>query len=405
MDNRLNMCALLCSPTNLVDIEKVLNDKDIQVIAKIIDEDVLFRDFKNTLMSISVGYVIIDLDAIADLDEYIKELKRYKLYGYKSTIKIILMTRKPEVPEVKRAISRSINLGVYNVIAPLEGEELDIVKLLNVEIDAPGELKRVARWFEEEDEVVTESQQKQPTASNEKVKIIEKEKVIGTVVVAVAGAGQKHGCTHTALTMARYLVLEGHSVAIVETNTSNVFKAIRDLNTESQANRDSSFKLNGLTYYYNGETSVAGVLEKDYSFVILDLGQYKNCLKEEYRRAHIKIMVSASKDWEIHHLTGVLKEFKEQNVMDKSKYLFTLSSKAEFEELSKNMINLECVQVPICPDLEELDKEAKVFCRFILEQYLPKKLETQEVVSIGKVNMAQIAQKLDVKALFKRGGK
>lgn len=406
MEDNLNIAGVLVSPSNYTTVEKILNDNDIQATVKMIDDTVDFKEFKNALMSVPLGYVIIDLDAIADLEAYATELKRYKIYGYKSSIKIILITRKPFVEPVKRAIAKSIGLGVYNIACPLtEYEEFNLEASLVIELNEKAEIRRVARWIDDVEETAgatsTEVAGKTIVKEREKiverVKVVEKEKIVGTITIAIAGTQDKVGTTHTALSIAKFLTEQGFSTAIIETMQSKVFSTIRGLYEDAKSNRDNSFTLDSLTYYYNAETSIAEALEQDYRFLVLDMGTYQDCNLEEFKRATVRIVVSGSKDWELEGLEYILRT---DVAKEKNKYLFTLATEGMFNEIKANMLNLESYRVPISPDIFNLEKELITFYKELLKQYLPQKTEQEE-----KVSLIENAKKIDIKGFFKKGGR
>lgn len=226
------------------------------------------------------------------------------------------------------------------------------------------------------DSVIYEENNQENSNSSSEIETQEvkiKEKIFGTIVIAIVGTQKRVGTTHTAIAVAAYLKKYKHKVALIELHKSDHFKEIKH-SYENIYEKENYFTLNKLDYYAyskNIMTQYIEVLEKDYNYVILDLGDYENCNKQELKRANHKIIVTGCKDWELKYLQETLEDIQNKK---KYKYYITLSDQESFKSLKKNLNNLECYQAPYTPSLrqyKELDN--------ILEKMLKEVLQNKKI--------------------------
>ncbi|QUI25906.1 hypothetical protein HZI73_26195 (plasmid) [Vallitalea pronyensis] len=184
-----------------------------------------------------------------------------------------------------------------------------------------------------------------------------KDKIIGTLVIAVTGSMQRIGTTHTCISIASYLKSLNQSVGVVEMHESDNFSILRNA-YEDVIEKEKGFLLNGFHFYsYEDSINFFEILHNDFNYIVLDMGDFKTCNKTEFLRANIRIVVSGVKDWEIPNLDQYLKE---KDLKNKSKYYFTFSNKELFKFVKYNLSGLECYMAPFTPDPFTVD-ENEVF--------------------------------------------
>lgn len=129
------------------------------------------------------------------------------------------------------------------------------------------------------------------------------EKIIGTVVIGVAGVAPHLGVTHTAISIAKYLSNLGHSVALVEGNYSQDFDRIHSL-YEGEKNhifKESEFELHGINHFKYWEEQNLSEIFSLYEYVVLDTGILSETMYlEEFKRAHVKCVICSADEWKFH---------------------------------------------------------------------------------------------------------
>ena len=135
------------------------------------------------------------------------------------------------------------------------------------------------------------------------------------MVIGVAGTEHRVGCTHHAIHMAHYLSNHGFKVAVAE--YEGVDKKILEEIIDSVS--DGRMQYKGVDYYPDFSLSSLPDLNiKNYHFVIVDFGVYKEEICEEFGRCVQQIMISGSKPWEVKRIRKIYEilGFKESVLED-----------------------------------------------------------------------------------------
>ncbi|WP_281819787.1 hypothetical protein [Vallitalea longa] len=192
-----------------------------------------------------------------------------------------------------------------------------------------------------------------------------KDKIIGTLVIAVTGAMNRVGTTHTCISIASFLKSLKQEVALVEMHESDNFSIIKNA-YEDIEEKDRGFILNGIHFYSYKNEGLIEILNTGFNYIVLDMGEFEHCNKVEFKRANTRVVVSGVKDWEIPYLDLYLKE---KDLVKKTKYYFTFSDKELFKFVKYNMNGLECYMAPFIAD-PFIVNESEVFSK-MFEEVIP----------------------------------
>ncbi|TYQ16020.1 UNVERIFIED_CONTAM: serine/threonine-protein kinase [Acetivibrio alkalicellulosi] len=192
---------------------------------------------------------------------------------------------------------------------------------------------------------------------------------LGTVVVSVAGAINRIGTTHTAISLASFLKSTGFKTALVEMHKSRNFSEIKKSYKNVKEKSSNYFTLDGIDYYpFNGMINISNILQEEYKYMVLDMGIFSKCNMEEFMRSNERIIVSGVKDWEFAGLEEILKS---SDKISKNKYYFTFSDDSMFEFVKSNMPNLNCYKAPFNPIPFNLSKECSSVFEDMLHDFFP----------------------------------
>lgn len=210
------------------------------------------------------------------------------------------------------------------------------------------------------------------------------ERIIGTQIIAVAGIMNRVGTTHTAINIAQFLNGKGYCSALFEMHESQTFQSIRRAYKEVE-DKELGFSLAGIDYYpYSQYTKMSDLMGRGYNYIILDMGIYEDCDKEEFRRANQRIIVSGAKDWEIMRLEEMLKVSGDP---DTCAFYFTFADKDNFRIITSGMKENKCFLAPYNPQVFEVSEETAVTLQQMLQEVLPgseKKKKKNRVYTIHR---------------------
>lgn len=381
------MYAVLCNSVFLKEIEQAITLKGEEILFKAVDDDIDILDSFEKVSRTPVKHLIIDISAIQDTKKLLLAVKRYRIRNDKTQIIIIA----PNVTPPNTFINALVTMGIYDILAP-GGEKLEDIVLLPSLLDileSPYTYKKSVKWFLDTDinADIQDSLDVLPKSNKNDKEIIERtltitrEKIIGTVVIAVAGTMNRVGTTHSALTIAEFLKNSNFKVALLELHNSRNFieikRAYKDIREE-----ENHFIYNGISYFpYTKNIDLLDVLQKEYNYIILDMGTYNTCDISEFKRANLKVIVSGAKDWEISPLETILKSQDLFN-LKKYNYYFTFCDKSMFELINENMGQLKCYQAAYNPNPFLLTTECSSCLKKLLKEVLPEVKQTDNNKSL-----------------------
>lgn len=168
------------------------------------------------------------------------------------------------------------------------------------------------------------------------------ERVVGCVVIAVAGVGPRVGTTHLALSLARTLTDDGHPVAAVMTNEAHWRSIAGGYEGVVIDESRSRFELDGLALYLG-----APARPSDYRYIVLDLGVYDAGDAVEFKRSPVRVLVSGSTEWDLADTTALLRA---DTQVAGYTFAFTFTSPELAAYLVANMPRVRVIPVPYNPD-------------------------------------------------------
>lgn len=201
-------------------------------------------------------------------------------------------------------------------------------------------------------------------------------KLLGTVTIAIAGAGRRVGCTHTSIVIASYLASRKSRVAVVELNSYQVFDLLRG---DMPYNQNGGFSKNGIDFYSTRITSksidLGSIIRKGYNYIILDLGQVLTenkqsgfegeILYSEMQRANMQILVAGSAVWQLPEIAPYLGA----EGMERLKVVFSCPDPSLFIELKKQ-IKREMFKSIFNPNPFYISEEQERFCNTLINSFL-----------------------------------
>lgn len=202
----------------------------------------------------------------------------------------------------------------------------------------------------------------------EQEKIIYKEKIIGTVVIAVGGAERGVGCTRISLILSLYLAEHGHQVAVLDLSERGALHHLSET-PEAKTNSSGGICINGVDIY-DKSFKLGNILNRGYNYVILDLGRLKRLNERniyennpnygEMNRADLPIFVCGNDTWQLPEADKYKGEIGE-------KWELVFNFNEEY-----GLVKDRTYIFPYIKDIFNIDKSAREFLGEFLASILPK---------------------------------
>lgn len=202
------------------------------------------------------------------------------------------------------------------------------------------------------------------------VKEVEKLRLIGTVIISVAGMRGHLGTTRTALSIARALSKDNERVAVVELNHSKDFDRIHAY-LESSAYfllDEPMFRHEGIDHFkHHPDLKLSDILA-EYTYVILDVGSLENnSYLEEFKRGHVRFVLTSSAEWKYGWIDELLTGCPGA---EKFTYLIADQSDEKFNKLKEEFVFLSFEHVRLGEDMYILSDEEQTQWLSLLKNYL-----------------------------------
>lgn len=263
-----------------------------------------------------VDVLVIDLTC-ADPVQLYKEITSFRLIKDKTRI----IVASPGASPGDVLLRQLVSIGIYDIVAAKEEEQIaqEVSHLLQSE---PKSLAAAWRWFAGPDEV--EEAKEKPGKTTTKTKtiiktadrvveqVVYRDRIIGSVVIAVAGAREGAGCTHFALSAARYLTAKAKkTVALVELNSRPCLETLKE------DVKPGPFHLQGFQVFPETKEpqQLLDVFQGKFNYVILDLGVVKRLNDQgdysyspwyqELLRADVSVVTAFGSLWQIPNLINL----------------------------------------------------------------------------------------------------
>jgi len=193
-------------------------------------------------------------------------------------------------------------------------------------------------------------------------------KPIGTMLISVCGVEEHLGSTTAAISIAKYLVEQNYSVALVEGNYSQDFDRIHALSEGEKAAilKEDAFKLKGIPHFkYRSEMDLDKILTS-YDYVVLDLGRLSDSpLENEFGRAHIKYVICSGDEWKKHWIDSFNREYGHYEGIN---YLVPGAHGKAIEDLRIHIKNDDCLPFPTLDSPYKLSEDDCIAISTILSE-------------------------------------
>lgn len=380
------MIAVISGPGYWKEIYEAVQKVDQEIVYKRIDVDIDIDAEIDRIAIYPIQILIIDVDSIANIKRIPPAIKKLRSQNSDARV-IVIASDKFTGDEV---ISTLISMGIYDIIGHREYGSKTVFPSLMEHLKTPATYAKAVKWDADFRVKIKGDEPLDYIQSTGKNTV--KDKIVGSMVIAVAGAMHRSGTTHTAISIAKFLYDNNFGVAVYEFHNSDTFHIIQNSYEEIEV-RDDMFSLAGIDFYpYNQYRSVADLLHGDYAYIILDMGAYFDCNLSEFRRAHEKIIVCGAKDWEMPSLEEILKD-EEWSL--KYKYLFNFSDEDSFRFVKDSMAKLPSYQGVYNPNPFNISAECSFVYEDMLKEILPQTYFSDEKGSVFKKAVSKMIKRED----------
>lgn len=277
-----------------------------------------FMTKKGFLLSDSdADYLVIDLSALIDSDENLVKAISGFLTMHEHT-RIIIVAPKNESGD--KILSDLFGIGIRNFAV---GSDFVIIK------------QRLERCLSEEGMSYKEAIEYKDVKVHGEVERREIREV-NKVMIGIAGAESRVGCTHNSIIIANQLKKMGFAVALLEMNLSGAFHMIRQDERLNMIDR-LYFTSRYIDYYPNcDEILLKKILDdKVYNFLVLDFGSFKDCAMNLFHKCHVKIALGNVQPWEINFFVDFWNHYDEDARKQIHFYVNFLSTETDRKMLEK----------------------------------------------------------------------
>lgn len=310
------MILYVVSFTNADEIEKAISESGKSILDKKVENNFDITSYmKQQIDQLQpIDTLLIDLSALNNADdEIIKSISNFRILYNETQIIIIDLNRTVG----DRLLSEIFCMGIYDIIAGIEKDQLEdeITYCLNNK-----KTYRESLIYK-----MSEKTNVNQGTTLVKEKIIIKNEIrtaVNKTFLGFIGTQERIGVTHNAIVCANYLKNKGFKVAIIEeqSNENKCFSYILDsfdLSTETEF-----FNINQIDYYPNYDIKNSfKILSKNYNFILVDFGVFREDKISEFNRCVIPIIITGTKPWEIEKINKIF-ESVEENELKEYTYFF-----------------------------------------------------------------------------------
>ena len=155
----------------------------------------------------------------------------------------------------------------------------------------------------------------------------------------MTGVAKGIGVTHFSIMMAFYLAKQRRKVALVELNDTGHFgrieKAYEGLHHDIRSTE--AFSVKGVTFYKGtSKEKLMDLYQRDYHYIVLDIGDAISRYAEEHKRADIPLVIGHLSDWKIDEVEDFRIRFS-MLMTQRCKWLFPDGKKDEMLELGRKI--------------------------------------------------------------------
>lgn len=171
--------------------------------------------------------------------------------------------------------------------------------------------------------------------------------------IGIMGVNNGNGVTHLAIMIGNYITAKQHKkTAIIEMNHTGAFIELKDSYGEKINNNQGlhCYKISGVTYYYDIESDMLGeVYNKDFEYIIIDMGIYNEKQTEEFLKCNGKIIIGNLNPWKNKSFIRIIENFIARGNFEKVKYLVQFGTNNDIHQI-ESAYKLYICAIPFEPD-------------------------------------------------------
>lgn len=372
------MFAVISRKCFIDDIEKAVTQYGYEISYSVVNSDLDIISESTKLLRLKFNYLILDISSVMNPENIPQAIRKIRILNDAARIIIIA----PNAAPGDAILSQLVTMGVYDILNPCfenDGDYDISDQLLNL-LNRKPSYSQAVKWDVGAGtaKVLPENKSSADKVSekNEVITVI-KEKIIGTVTIAVAGITHGIGCTHNAIATAYYLS-KFDDTALLEMNDSGDILSLDVMN--SPALLPGSFELNGVDFYGRGASLSDIIALNTYKYIVLDIGPLAhyaapgkvdfNKYYEEFIRASLSVLVCGSKPWHSKYLKTCIQSFSVDGRSLPWLLAYNFTDTDDFKYIAKHS-ELSSYLVPYFSDMFSEDPAVGSFLANILSDVIP----------------------------------
>lgn len=150
------MYAVICNKQFWVDIQKVVESRDDQIVLNAIGDDIdIFAEFEK-IKRLPITHLIIDVTTFEDENSFLTAINRYRIIHANTQLIIIA----PGFVSGNKLLHSLVTMSIYNIITPLDELPESLMTSLNEVLDQPYTYENAAKWIINEEDSLEEKTEK-----------------------------------------------------------------------------------------------------------------------------------------------------------------------------------------------------------------------------------------------------
>lgn len=271
---------------------------------------------------LTLNTFVIDADC-SNEEAIIKGIRRFRM---NNNARIIMLAPGREPGD--RMISQLVGIGVWDIVAPsapIEDENLYLTPYINQQLEMKYSYGNASRWhniYEDETPSIPEQKVKKKEKQTQTIsEVIYKDRIVGSVTIAIGSTGPRTGCTHTAIQSALFLKEQGFEVACVELIDPNVGRdAFHTFKTnDGSLKQTGGFSAYGIDFFPQANIEAyLQIISAQYQYVVIDVGRIVQHKTEDYNlsifgnefvRADVQMITATPAIWDVQNIVLTLDAF------------------------------------------------------------------------------------------------
>lgn len=372
------------------EIEQATKSCNAEIIFKALGNDLDISAEVEKILRVRVKYLVLDIAAVEVRERIPAAIRKLRILKGDTRIIIVAPNMLPGNP----IISHLVTMGIYDIINPKSNDDdvLSILPDLLECINKAAPYSKAVRWEVGASVTEGDSQDNKPPEKTKEIVTIIKDKIIGTIVIGVAGITAGIGCTHTSIAISGFLSMlkDNNKVAYLELNGS---KHISSLNIGyDEALKPNSFTYNDVDFYDSSVTLSELIALKHYNYIVIDIGVLKflgqnnevvkNKYYDEFIRSSVPLLVCGSKPWHFKYIKCCL--FNGSDSSDSLSWgvLYNFTDDKECKKISR-IIKRPCYNMPYNTDYFSINDSNKCVFSDILKDVIPSSLPSKKTKRWG----------------------